>query len=527
MFRRRLKLLGKILLGIVLVLVAFLLFERFRGQIALAKYKKTLRAQGEKISPEDFAPTFRPEDNGAPAVFAAIKRLTNGVVLPGSYPPRMKVLESGRAIIGFRESVWVEKDLYRNGEFIQGIFTNRWDDLATDLQRNAATLAEIETALTKPVLNNQLNLVEGIKLQFPHLAPAKSLTYWFGSATQLALHDGRMADAAKYLVSQITLPGLLAEDGVVISELVRIAIGAVARTDTWEALQADGWTDADLAAIQRAWESQEFAASLARNLNGERAFGITATEQMIASNEETYQMIFDEFASLAAAFAGSDGGPEAVDRVPWDNFSSGEAMQEFTRKQIYCRVWRFAWAHQAQVRDMKTMQSLIDLARRLGNEHSYCTVSNSIASLKNQYSRMGIYDRLRFPGSNPAFILSGTVLKAAKLDTDRSLTLCAIGLKRYALRHGKLPETLAVLVPEYFPAVPTDYMDGQPIKYRLNADGSFRLYSVGEDGKDDDGDMTLPEGSKSHDLWRRRDYVWPAPATPEEVEEYRQKANGD
>ena len=111
-----------------------------------------------------------------------------------------------------------------------------------------------------------------------------------------------------------------------------------------------------------------------------------------------------------------------------------------------------------------------------------------------------------------------------RAETDRSLTLCAIALKRYSLRYGKLPESLKMLVPEFLSSLPVDYMDGKPIKYRLHNDGSFTLYSVGEDGKDNDGDLSLPEGSKSKDLWRRRDYVWPEPATLEEVEAYRKEA---
>jgi hypothetical protein len=395
------------------------------------------------------------------------------------------------------------------------------------LHQNAVTLAEIQAASAKPVLNNQLNLAEGIKMKFNHLAPAKSLTYWFGSATQLALHEGRTSDATKYLVSQTTLPRLLAEDGIVISELVRIALGAYARNGTWEVLQADGLADADLAAIQRAWESQEFAASLARNLSGERLFGMAATEQMIASNEETYQMIFNEFAGLIAALAG-DSSSEVVDNASWENINYGEALREFTRKQIYCRIWRFAWAKQAEVRELEYMQRLIDVARQVAKEKSYLTASNSVVTLNTVTKQTGVYNRLRFPGPNTFSLLSGTVLKAAKLETDRSLALSAIGLKRYSLRYGKLPENLTVLVPEFLPAVPVDFMDGKPIKYRLNPDGSFTLYSVGEDGNDDGGDSSLPpEVKNAHDLWRRRDCVWPAPATEEEVEQYRREVGKD
>jgi len=109
-------------------------------------------------------------------------------------------------------------------------------------------------------------------------------------------------------------------------------------------------------------------------------------------------------------------------------------------------------------------------------------------------------------------------------EAERSVVLCAIALKRYSLKHGNFPPSLDSLVPEFIASVPVDYMDGKPMGYRLEADGTFRLYSVGEDEKDDGGNAAVTAG-KTHlrDLWARKDFVWPRPATPEEVEAYRKK----
>lgn len=523
MLKRRLKLLGKILLGFLLLAVVFLLFERFRGQMALAIYKKELRAKGEKLSPQDFVKMFRAEDNGAPAVFAAIAQLTNGLVLPQGYPPRMKLLASGRAIVGFREPGWVEKYPYRYGKSLQGTFTNHWAELAVNLEENATALADIQAALTKPVLNNGLNLAEGSNLKFTGLAPAKALTTWFGSAVQLALHNGRRTDAAKYLVAEINTLRLLAEDGVVISELVRIAMSAITKTDTWEALQSDGWTDTDLAAIQNAWESQHFMASMAANLEGERVYISQTARQLRDSNEETYDWMFGQ----TAAFLSDEDVPEPRWLKWFKDMPYGEELLEGMRRHTYCRLWRFAWAHQTELRLMRNLQVLIELVRTAATNASFRVVESDIDALVAKLGDKNLYDRLRFPPYESVATLAFTVKRTARAEADRALCIAAIALKRYSLRNGKLPDRLSALVPEFVAAVPTDYLDGQPIKYRLNPNGSFILYSVGEDGKDDGGDMTLPEGSKSRDLWMRRDYVWPAPATPEEVEQYRRNVGKD
>jgi len=111
-----------------------------------------------------------------------------------------------------------------------------------------------------------------------------------------------------------------------------------------------------------------------------------------------------------------------------------------------------------------------------------------------------------------------------RAETERSITLCAIAIERHFLRHSQYPETLDALVPEFLAVVPIDYMDGQPMRYRRNTNGGFTLYSVGEDGEDDGGDAVLqPNLPGSLNLWQRKDFVWPRPALPEEVEVWRRE----
>ena len=509
MRKRGIKILVKSLLALFALLVVFLLFERVRGQISLARYRQRLIAQGEKLSARDFVSSASESENGAPEVFEATKRLREGVVLPKSYPLRMKLTSSGRAVVGFREPEWIDDKV-----------ANRWEQLAADLKANEATLREIRRALEKPVLNNHVDWSQGMKMQFPHLAPAKSLTYWFGSASLLALHEGKTHESLEYLLAQVRLPRLLSEDRLLISELVRIAIGAIGRADTWEALQAEGWTDEDLVALQKAWESQVFADGMARSLEGERIFDDASYAMMRDSHQDAVGGLFGLEELFDAA---------ASDRPAWEKFMRelpyGGKIAGFLKKQVYARIWRFAWSHQDQQQSMEVMQCLIEIARRATTEKSIASIQDDITLLDERVLGKNLYDKLRYPNPQSFPTISRCVGKAMRAETERSITICAIALKRRSLRHGKLPPGLDALVPEFLSSVPTDYMDGQPMKYHLNSDGSFKLYSVGENGKDDGGDASLlPEKSTTRNLWDRKDYVWPAPALPEEIEAYRQEA---
>lgn len=508
--KRRLKLVGKILLALVAVFVIFLLVERIRGQKALARYKRELIRQGEKLTAQEVMAQRPKGENGMPDVRAARNRIKDGVVLPNRYPPAMAVTASGRAIIGFQLESWVEDKL-----------TNRWEQLAIELNQNATTLNEIRTALAKPVLDNELDLSDGAKLKFPPFGEIKVLTQWFRAECQLALRNGRPADAVIPLVANIKLPKLLREDRLAISELVRYAIGAMAKVATWEALQADGWLDADLAQIQSAWMEQGFVGDIASALEGERVYTLSIYGTVRSSNDDAFDLIFgmEDFLAIFGDDSGSSWWRDKLEQVP-----GYQPSLEFLQRNTFCRLWRFAWLDQDEFRYLKRMQTLLEAARNANQLKSQLAVQPTINALESESEHLSFYDRLRFPMQQTIFPLTRLSERATRAELDRSLAIAAIALKRNSLRYGKFPATLAALVPEFITSVPVDYMDGQSIRYRLNSDGSFTLYSVGKDGKDDGGDLTPPAGLKSKDLWRRRDYVWPAPASAEEVEEYRREA---
>jgi hypothetical protein len=92
-----------------------------------------------------------------------------------------------------------------------------------------------------------------------------------------------------------------------------------------------------------------------------------------------------------------------------------------------------------------------------------------------------------------------------KLDEDR--IVC--GIERYRLAHAGYPATLDVLAPAYIDAVPHDIMKGEPYHYRLNADGTFLLYSVGWNQTDDGGKVVYKQYTPPAIDYEQGDWVWP------------------
>jgi hypothetical protein len=63
-------------------------------------------------------------------------------------------------------------------------------------------------------------------------------------------------------------------------------------------------------------------------------------------------------------------------------------------------------------------------------------------------------------------------------------TQLLLALKIYKMQHGKLPDSLSELIPEFFPQVPLDDFDGKPFRYLPD---KKIIYSVGPCLKDLDG----------------------------------------
>jgi hypothetical protein len=66
------------------------------------------------------------------------------------------------------------------------------------------------------------------------------------------------------------------------------------------------------------------------------------------------------------------------------------------------------------------------------------------------------------------------------------LVMTELAVRGYEAKNGKPPTALAELVPAWLPAVPLDPFSNRPMVYRVTTN-SFLLYSVGPDGKDDQG----------------------------------------
>jgi hypothetical protein len=103
--------------------------------------------------------------------------------------------------------------------------------------------------------------------------------------------------------------------------------------------------------------------------------------------------------------------------------------------------------------------------------------------------------------TDPVIPLLGSIKNFSYLQVHVDEARIACRLERYRLAHGKYPFTLAELGAGYG-QLPCDIMSGDPYHYRLNPDGTYLIYSVGWNQKDDHGDAGPHRTSDSPDwIW--------------------------
>ena len=479
--------------------------RHYQLRAAVNGYIAELKAKGEPMElAQVIPPPVPPEQNGAPFITNALANLKSDGLVANNPPPAMRMVARGRAMIGWQQSGIRSSD-----------GTNQWEDLGRELAAAKSDLDNFQSLTNHPILDFNLDYQKGADIQIPHLAPLKRSAQWLSASALYNLHQGDPKSACADVRALLALVKGEADERLIISQLVRIAIAAIGASVTWEILQSPNVTDDDLAQLQQDWQSLEFTAPIEQS------------------------MMFDRVESLQG-FAQIRKSSEIFDRI-WGNFYTpntssnrgndlGMALKKrslFLRKWDELR-WRWFWSYQDELRGLPSFQVVIDATRMAETNESFLSAQSfALARLElNQNPSDDLHDYF----SQSVNALQSMLRRTARVETCQNVVVTAIALKRYELRHHQLPATLDELTPDLMKTVPIDCMDGQPLRYRPGADGTFLLYSVGENGKDDDGDPSLDKGITGANFYWQNDHaldwVWPQPATPEEIQAYydRQKS---
>jgi hypothetical protein len=412
----------------------------------------------------------------------------------------MHMTAPGQALIG-----WQQPDIRDRAT------SNTWEQVEEAIEKERPGLQLLQQIVERPNLDFHLDYKQGAFLLLPHLSRLKQSAQKLSISSLCELRRSDTDSATKEIRAILALVKGMEHEPLPISQLVRIAIVHIAFAAQWELLQSKNVTDGQLTALGRDWDQLEFLRSGEAALAMERAMVEGMLSQMRRSSAEFRR------------YSGGWGGTAWVGPGPGAN--SLEKLAGLTVVKAREMQWRTAWSYPDQMRTLQGEQALVEsfrLAREKGsfiealhlNDRKMRELGIELFSEKYDGGSGVFNDDLRTLFSQSILSLQRLLYRELNAEVARSLAITGLALKRYQLKNGAYPSALAQLVPDFLPGVPRDPVDGQPLRYRLAADGAFVLYSIGEDGKDDGGDPTSASEAKSKSIpWQKgRDLVWPQPA---------------
>ena len=481
--------------ALVLLFACWLLFERHRAKSALAKYEKELLAKGEKFTFAELIPPFPEGENAAVEFVRLSKSLQAGSTLTLNSPPSMKLVAPGKSLVIVKQAGW-------SAAGTRKAFT--WDDASADLKKNADTLAQLREILRSPILRSVINY-RGYSTLLPHLASSKTAAQWLSASSLYNLHSGNITEAIDEIESIVLINQVSADEPILISQLVRIAIATIAVGNCWPILQDNKVSEEQLARLQKILHDIDLASSMAQAFRGERLMGRDAIHRL-RSTETDFQKAIDAFSAVSEDAEESS----AIENLPYN-----DEIRDVIRAAIIVPMWRFVWSYEDERRLLEEVQALVEATLAAKAQRSASPVNIAAKRIQDRRGQSWNYMATDlFVGA-----IANGPLRAFRFHAQNELTITATALKRYYLRHGKYPRNLDELVPGFLATHPVDWMDGQKLRYRPEGD-SFVLWSVGDNGTDDGG---IPDQTEPYNFLNGPDIVWPLPASDAEVEAHKTK----
>ena len=289
---------------------------------------------------------------------------------------------------------------------------------------------------------------DGIQMQLPHAQRLRAGARLLALESAVAAHRGQPDAAVDSILAMFAAARSLEQEPVLVSQLVRMALGGMARQRIQWLLSAVTLDDHQLARLDAELAASNYQKPLRKGLVGERVIGIVTFENPEALGDEA-----------AIGWLSMTG-------------SSDQAMY------------------------LKLMDEMIAAAEKTGPERQEAidAADERLRQLASTTSAKLKYPLtlLLLPG------LSGASQAAARNEAERDATRAAVAIERFRLREGRLPQKLDELVPDFLASLPSDPFSTGPLRYRAD-ETEFLVYSVGSNGVDDGG-RSDPPASQPADL---------------------------
>ncbi len=486
-------------------LVAFLVtalalcfsLENLRGSLALKSFQNELRARGEPLTPAEVIPPPIPDAQNlamAPLLrpLFEFERTESGTRPTDSNAWRraksIQTQDPQRSYRAFASGKGRNDPTFDQGRptdlamwqaYYQSL-TN-WPQLPADviatpaksvlhaLSRYDAEFSELRSAVeSRPLARFPLDYERLFSMDLHHLPTLKAISIALSLRASAYLADDRPDEALSDVVTLTRLSEALKPEPIIVSHLVRFAIHRMILQVVWEGCLDRRWSEDQLKTLDGLLGAQSPIEDIRYALRGERVFGSVFLER-IAQGTISRDVLGDPASSELHAIL---------------------------------LVMPQGWVHLNEVVHGRYMLALTDTASATRSHRDVPPVGSLLNEHINRRSPFATLASLLAPA------LDATVDRAFEHETWRRLARVGLALERHRLVEGAYPQQLGSLTPRFLESVPTDIMDGQPLRYARGDDGDFHLHSVGIDHRDDGGTRADRKGRGANGPKRPSDWVW-------------------
>ncbi len=309
----------------------------------------------------------------------------------------------------------------------------------------------------------------------PQYNPQQHIVQTLRLRASAHLANGEAEAALRDLELCWRLCGDMRHDPVVIAHLVEITCLGLSLPPVWEGLADRRWSVDELTRLQADLQRFDLLTDYMATLRGERAYNLRGIDFMRDhGNLTAFLMSIDPFTDPKIswlAWLGSGAIPRG-----WFDFN----------KAVVARSMQNDFIEAVDVKAHRFLQDKFQADLRMCSMWSH--------------SPRTMLAGLMLP------IFDGISRKDVRLQTslDEAVTACA--LERFFLDHQAYPARLDELVPAYLPRVPTDVIDGAPLRYGPTPDGRYRLYGIGWNARDDGGAIVRETPGRLKET--EGDWVW-------------------
>lgn len=482
------------LMGAVLLAVGVFTLAGGHARLQASLMSRRLCKAGYRIDLKSFDLKMPPELSAVAGVLADAGRASR------DFPNR---LAKERRTIGADSAV----PLWRLTRLEHAGLGDFWRLLDQHFASNQVVLeTACQTLQAGPVriaLGGAMNLGENM----PQAPDAQFLGEALAARTMRELHQGRQELAWTHLIATTRLATAWEAGPFEIEHLVRFACVEIAWQTTWSALQAHCWSEEQMAGLQREWEAASFRRNYLQSAALMRAAMLELCER--ARSEGPVSVAGPGF------FAPAGSRIDYYLPRPLSLVADARNVVRGTLAPLWYRNHGFFTDQVAVMRHYRAKEDALRVALELPTwSQIRCVpgITNSLSleavegrEVVNSFNSHQITQTCISRGTAP-------LGRLATAEAYRQLAIAALAIERYRLIHGRYPENLPSLGGLVGGPL-TDPMDGLPLRYRAFNDGTFLLYSVGLDCRDDGGRLDTSEVQPG--LSRQTgDLVWPRQALP-------------